>query len=56
VTSVAAYFWIGSPWHVTIGALGGIIMAVVIAKPMAGRETVITLDDEPVQAGKEQAQ
>lgn len=56
VTSVAAYFWIGSPWHVTVGAIGGIIMAVVIAKPLSGRETVITLDDEPVKSGKEQAQ
>lgn len=48
VTSVAAYFTIGSPWHVSIGAVGGIAMAVLIAKPLAGRETVITLDDEPV--------
>lgn len=47
VTSVAAYFLIGSPWHVSIGALGGIAIAVIIAKPAAGLTTVITLDDEP---------
>jgi predicted branched-subunit amino acid permease len=45
VTSVIAYFLIGSPWHVTIGAIGGIAVAVIIAKPAVGRETVITLDD-----------
>lgn len=55
VTSVAAYFWIGSPWHVSIGAIGGIVVAVMIAKPLAGRETVITLDDEPIKAEKEMA-
>lgn len=45
VTSVAAFFLIGSPWHVSIGAIGGIAMAVAIAKPVSGRETVITLDE-----------
>lgn len=54
VTSVAAYFLIGSPWHVSVGAMGGIAIAVMIAKPAAGRETVIQLDDEtPAIAAKE---
>ncbi len=56
VTSVAAYFWIGSPWHVSIGAIGGIVVAVLIARPQSGRENVITLDDEPAAVAREAAQ
>ncbi|WOC17009.1 AzlC family ABC transporter permease [Pseudochrobactrum sp. MP213Fo] len=53
VTSVAAFFLIGSPWHVSIGAIGGIAVAVLIAKPASGRETVITLDDVVVKKPEE---
>lgn len=49
VSSVIAYFLIGSPWHVSIGAIGGVLVAVIIAKPAAGRESVITLDNAPVK-------
>lgn len=38
VTSIIAYFVVGSPWHVTIGAIGGIIVAVVLAKPLDGKQ------------------
>lgn len=33
VTSIAAYHLVGTPWHVTIGALGGIAVAAALAKP-----------------------
>ncbi|UXN59623.1 AzlC family ABC transporter permease [Phyllobacterium zundukense] len=33
VVSIIAYKTIGSPWHVSIGALAGILMAVIVAKP-----------------------
>lgn len=32
VTSIAAYQFIGSPWHVSGGAIGGILVAVILAK------------------------
>jgi predicted branched-subunit amino acid permease len=28
--SVAAYYWVGSPWHVSIGAVAGILLAAVL--------------------------
>ncbi|MCO4315990.1 AzlC family ABC transporter permease [Phyllobacterium sp. 21LDTY02-6] len=33
IVSIAAYTFIGSPWHVGIGALAGILTAVILAKP-----------------------
>ena len=33
VASIIAYKTIGSPWHVSIGALAGILVAVIVAKP-----------------------
>ncbi|WP_051614976.1 AzlC family ABC transporter permease [Phyllobacterium sp. UNC302MFCol5.2] len=33
VVSIIAYKTIGSPWHVSIGALAGILVAVIVAKP-----------------------
>lgn len=34
--SIAAYYWIGSPWHVSIGALAGVALAVIVP-PRAGQ-------------------
>lgn len=34
--AVVAYKLVGSPWHVTLGALGGVVLAAVLAKPQAG--------------------
>lgn len=28
--SIAAYYWVGSPWHVSIGAVAGITLAVIV--------------------------
>ncbi len=33
IVSIIAYKTIGSPWHVSIGALAGILVAVIVAKP-----------------------
>ena len=33
IASVAAWHTIGSPWHVSVGALAGVIVAAIIAKP-----------------------
>jgi len=33
VVSVAAYLYVGSPWHVSIGAAAGILLAAALAKP-----------------------
>ncbi|MFC4625405.1 AzlC family ABC transporter permease [Daeguia caeni] len=33
LSSILAYHFIGSPWHVSIGAIGGIAVAVILAKP-----------------------
>ncbi|MFS2327058.1 MULTISPECIES: AzlC family ABC transporter permease [Brucella] len=37
VCAVAAYKFVGSPWHVTLGAMGGVILAAVLAKPQEGK-------------------
>jgi predicted branched-subunit amino acid permease len=36
--SIIAYKTIGSPWHVSIGALAGILVAVIVAKPEKSQE------------------
>ena len=36
VTSIALFVTIGPPWHVTLGALGGILYAVLVPPPAAG--------------------
>ena len=33
LTSIAAWHTIGSPWHVSIGAVAGVVVAAVLAKP-----------------------
>ncbi|PWL16994.1 branched-chain amino acid ABC transporter permease [Falsochrobactrum shanghaiense] len=33
VCAVAAYKTVGSPWHVTLGACGGVLLAALLAKP-----------------------
>lgn len=33
VVSALVYKWIGAPWHITLGALAGIVLAAVIGKP-----------------------
>ena len=33
IASVAAWHLIGSPWHVSVGALAGVITAAILAKP-----------------------
>lgn len=33
IVSIIAYKTIGSPWHVSIGAVAGILVAVILAKP-----------------------
>lgn len=33
IAAVVAYKTVGSPWHVTLGALGGIALAAILAKP-----------------------
>lgn len=35
-TSILAYKTVGSPWHVTLGALGGILLAVVLPPHRSG--------------------
>ena len=45
--SIAASVWVGSPWHVSIGALAGILVAVILtpATPQAFH------DPEPDEVG-----
>jgi predicted branched-subunit amino acid permease len=38
MASIAAHHAIGSPWHVTAGALAGVIAAVIMAKPVAAAQ------------------
>ena len=38
ITSVVLYGTLGSPWHITLGALPGIILAAVLAKPAEKEE------------------
>ncbi|PRD45181.1 branched-chain amino acid ABC transporter permease [Phyllobacterium phragmitis] len=38
VASVLAYNTVGSPWHVSIGAIAGILVAAVLAKPANSEE------------------
>lgn len=33
IAAIAAYRFVGSPWHVTLGAMGGVILAAILAKP-----------------------
>ncbi|MFD1199474.1 AzlC family ABC transporter permease [Brucella gallinifaecis] len=33
VCAIVVYKFVGSPWHVTFGAVGGVILAAVLAKP-----------------------
>lgn len=33
IAAIAAYRFVGSPWHVTLGAAGGIVIAAVLARP-----------------------
>ena len=44
VTSIAAYHYIGSPWHVSGGAIGGIIVAVIMAKKPDFQEPEVRSD------------
>jgi 4-azaleucine resistance transporter AzlC len=43
VVSTAAYYTVGSPWHVSIGAAAGILLAVVLPPP---RTTDLEVADE----------
>lgn len=45
VASVAAYIYVGSPWHVSIGAAAGILLAAALAKPHP------PADPEPSESG-----
>ncbi len=36
ISAVAAYKFVGSPWHVSLGAMGGIVLAATIARPREG--------------------
>lgn len=36
--SVLAFFTIGSPWHITLGGVAGILTAAGMSKPQTGRE------------------
>lgn len=38
LASIAAYYFVGSPWHVTIGALAGVALA-AICTPVPSKET-----------------
>ena len=31
--SVLAYFTLGSPWHITLGGMSGILIAAILSKP-----------------------
>jgi len=33
ISAIAAYKFVGSPWHVTLGAAGGVVLAAILAKP-----------------------
>ena len=33
ISAIAAYKFVGSPWHVTLGAAGGVLLAALLAKP-----------------------
>ena len=35
VTSLAAFFTIGSPWHISIGGVMGLLLAAILSKPTA---------------------
>jgi predicted branched-subunit amino acid permease len=45
VVSILAYTYVGSPWHVSIGAAAGILLAAVLAKPHP------PADPEPSESG-----
>ena len=40
--AIAAYHFVGSPWHVSIGAMTGILLAVVLPPAKADMETAET--------------
>jgi predicted branched-subunit amino acid permease len=35
IVSIAVWYWIGSPWHVSAGAVAGVVAAAILAKPVA---------------------
>jgi predicted branched-subunit amino acid permease len=37
ICAVVAYKLVGSPWHVTLGAIGGVVLAAILAKPQTGK-------------------
>jgi predicted branched-subunit amino acid permease len=39
VASILAYKFVGSPWHVSIGAAAGILLAAVVQPANASKET-----------------
>ena len=45
IVSVIAYHFVGSPWHVSIGAAAGILLAAALAKPHS------PADPEPDESG-----
>lgn len=45
ITAVIAYTYVGSPWHVSIGAAAGVLLAAALAKPHP------PADPEPDEAG-----
>jgi predicted branched-subunit amino acid permease len=45
VASVAAMHFVGSPWHVSIGALAGVVLAACLPGEPAEREV------EPIEQG-----
>ncbi|WP_419901785.1 AzlC family ABC transporter permease [Kiloniella sp.] len=34
--SLLAYFTIGSPWHITLGGIAGLVVAAVLSRPVGG--------------------
>jgi predicted branched-subunit amino acid permease len=45
LASVAAMHFVGSPWHVSIGALAGVLLAACLPLPKQRQEPV-TLENE----------
>lgn len=38
IASILAYFWVGSPWHVSIGAVAGVLLAAIVT-PVSHEKT-----------------
>ena len=40
IVSVAAYYWVGSPWHVSIGAAAGVLLAAIMTPDNAPSHSI----------------